>query len=611
MPHHPPRQPVGRQRGSTPYPVQQQFSIALRLQRRLFAAVLSVAGVPLASPALADATCTGSLSTNVSGTLLVPGGAICTTTGPITTNGVQLGTGAQLLLGGALALNDDGFFPPGLTTLPSSTLTYGTGAAVNLTLSNAVAAAAAITNDGTINLGTGTLTASGVGGTTFTNRGTWTASRLQWGSGVDALIMQAGLITAGVDQGDGDDRMEINGGVINGAVQQGSGVDLFRMTDGQISSLAQGDGRDVFLMSGGYIVGGFDDGDVATFTGGRIGRVDMKLDNNSFIMSGGQIDGNLVAGFGNDTVSISGGSIGGNVSVSGGTDRLTITGGLISGEVRLSTGNDVVLWENDGEVLGLIDLGPNDDEATLRNLSAQLSATAGFQGGLGLDSIRLDNSQTDQISRLVGWETIALLNGSRLSLDGNLVLGDQVSETGSITLDATSSLVAVAGVTSMAISPVAASNLAVVRNAGLIDLTPGAPQHQLTINGSYEGSGGTLGLGTQLGTSDSPTDRLIVNGGTISGTSLLAITNQGGAGGDTRDDGILLVQATGGSTSTADAFRLHERVRAGAYEYYLYKGGVTDGTSDNWYLRSSLPPVAPTPTPTPTRRATPGRSSRA
>lgn len=59
-------------------------------------------------------------------------------------------------------------------------------------------------------------------------------------------------------------------------------------------------------MSGGTIVGAFEDGDVAKMTGGSIGRVDMKLDNNIFDMSGGQIIGNLVTGFGRDSIILSG-----------------------------------------------------------------------------------------------------------------------------------------------------------------------------------------------------------------------------------------------------------------------------------------------------------------
>ena len=72
--------------------------------------------------------------------------------------------------------------------------------------------------------------------------------------------------------------MEINGGVITGAVQQGNGIVLFRMTGGQIRSLAQGDGLDVFAMSDGWIVGGFDDGDVATLTG-QVEILKLQIEN--------------------------------------------------------------------------------------------------------------------------------------------------------------------------------------------------------------------------------------------------------------------------------------------------------------------------------------------
>lgn len=50
------------------------------------------------------------------------------------------------------------------------------------------------------------------------------------------------------------------------------------------------------------------DGDRAIMTGGRIGRVNMKLDDNLFGMSGGIIDRNLVTGFGNDPIVLSAGT---------------------------------------------------------------------------------------------------------------------------------------------------------------------------------------------------------------------------------------------------------------------------------------------------------------
>lgn len=113
--------------------------------------------------------------------------------------------------------------------------------------------------------------------------------------------------------------------MITGEVHQHNGIDTFIMNGGRIQSLAQGEGFDNFLMTGGTIVGAFEDGDFAKMTGGTIGRVDMKLDDNTFDMSGGQILGNLVTGFGNDTIIVAGGRIGGNISVSGGNDNITVT----------------------------------------------------------------------------------------------------------------------------------------------------------------------------------------------------------------------------------------------------------------------------------------------
>jgi len=136
-----------------------------------------------------------------------------------------------------------------------------------------------------------------------------------------------GTITSAITFGAGTDTVEIYSGTISANLQQGAGSDSFTMTGGTLQSLNQGDNLDTFFMSGGHIVGFFDDGDSAVMTGGRIGRVNMLLDDNLFDMPGGTIDNNLVAGFGNDAIILSGGTIGGNISVSGGTDSVIVTGG--------------------------------------------------------------------------------------------------------------------------------------------------------------------------------------------------------------------------------------------------------------------------------------------
>jgi outer membrane autotransporter protein len=125
----------------------------------------------------------------------------------------------------------------------------------------------------------------------------------------------------------------------------------------------------------------------------------------------------------------------------------------------------------------------------------------------------------------------------------------------------------------------------------------------LTVYGNYVGNNGQLWLQTVLGDENSATDKLVVSDGTISGHTQMTVSNLGGLGGLTQNSGIEVVQALNGATSSTDAFALKGPVSAGAYEYLLFKGGVTAGTENNWYLRSSVvavqPPVVPPVPPTP------------
>ncbi len=146
---------------------------------------------------------------------------------------------------------------------------------------------------------------------TLPANGTGSINGVIFGAGADTVIMNSGLINGVLNVGDGTNTVTIAGGTITGAVSQGSGVDSFIMNGGTIGALSQGDSHDRFLMTAGTITGAFEDGDEARMTGGTIGRVDMKLDDNIFELLGGTILGNLVTGFGRDTIVVSGGKIGG------------------------------------------------------------------------------------------------------------------------------------------------------------------------------------------------------------------------------------------------------------------------------------------------------------
>lgn len=438
----------------------------------------------------------------------------------------------------------------------------------------------------------------------FPANGTGTITgNVTFGAGNDTLDMKSGVISGIVQLGDGSDTFSIDAGQITGAVNQGNGVDTALIRGGTIQSLAQGDSRDFFQMSAGTIIGAFEDGDTAKMTGGSIGRVDMKLDDNLFDLSGGEILGNLVTGFGTDTIIVSGGRIGGNISVSGGNDSITVTGGEIVGEIRASAGSDSLTWDGGGIIRSAILMGDGDDRATLRNLSAsRLAQTPTLDGGNGSDLLTFDNTTTSGVARYINWETVNLNNKSQLDFDGNFVLGDSTSGSGVFNIDSSSVVTSARG----SLTPFSAGQRATLNNAGIIDLGSGNSRTSdtLTVQGNYAGNGGQLWLQSVLGDDSSPSDKLVVNDGTLAGSTSITVSNLGGTGAATLQNGIQVVQAQGTAISDSGAFRLKAPLSVGAFDYRLFKGGVTAGSANSWYLRSSVvaPPLvaAAVPNPDPT-----------
>jgi outer membrane autotransporter protein len=135
------------------------------------------------------------------------------------------------------------------------------------------------------------------------------------------------------------------------------------------------------------------------------------------------------------------------------------------------------------------------------------------------------------------------------------------------------------------------TNLA--NNASTINFSPptGDPTQllsykTLTVN-NYTGSAGVIGLNTFLGTDSSPSDRLVINGGTATGSSSLRITPTGVSGALTTGNGILVVDATNGTTAP-DAFELAGEVRGGAEDYFLFRGGLNGSFPESWFLRNTF-----------------------
>ncbi|CAN7458784.1 autotransporter outer membrane beta-barrel domain-containing protein [Variovorax sp. LjRoot290] len=151
--------------------------------------------------------------------------------------------------------------------------------------------------------------------------------------------------------------------------------------------------------------------------------------------------------------------------------------------------------------------------------------------------------------------------------------------------------------------------LSSLTNSGTISLLGSAPGTTLTVTGPYVGNNGTLRLGALLD-ARGPSDRLVLDGpaASASGRTTLQITNLGGLGGQTIGNGIEVVGARNGATTTAqgskDAFSLAgSHVDAGAFEYRLYAADA-GGAGESWYLRSELSnPLNPGAPGIPTYRA--------
>ncbi|MDH2350261.1 autotransporter outer membrane beta-barrel domain-containing protein [Bradyrhizobium sp. SSUT112] len=126
-----------------------------------------------------------------------------------------------------------------------------------------------------------------------------------------------------------------------------------------------------------------------------------------------------------------------------------------------------------------------------------------------------------------------------------------------------------------------------INNASQIDFAAGSAFKTLTTV-NYAGVGGTIGLNTFLGTDSSPSDLLVINGGSATGSSFLRITNAGGPGVQTTGNGILVVEAINNGTTQAGAFTLAGEARGGAIDYFLFRGGLNGSAPDNWFLRSSF-----------------------
>ncbi|MGF6782115.1 autotransporter outer membrane beta-barrel domain-containing protein [Paraburkholderia sp. GAS334] len=482
--------------------------------------------------------------------------------------------------------------------------TNGTNSAAMLDFASA--GGGSLTNNGTI-----TTTADGSPGMsvqtindTVVNNGTITTT----GSASHGLLANGGQVG-----GSGDNTLT-NNGTINVSGANAHGIESLDTAPGIITNTGSITARGPGGL-GAFIAGRvtFNNAAGASIVSQQANAVDGNgggTFNNAGTISGHNIAISLIGG--DATINNSGTLLGGTTEAIASNDASSITinntGNIAGGGGRaifLDRGNDTFNWSG-GTITGFVRLDFGNDTATLTGLTdTNLAGVPSFDGGPGTDVLTFNGTQASGLSRFINWETINVTNGSQLTLDNNgLTLGDSGTLTGTLNIDSTSTLFA-GGLGDPAIMPAVTGQLVTVNNAGTIDLTNGgsSTSDALVVNGNYVGLNGRLLVQSVLGADGSPSDRLVIVQGTGSGSTSIGVTNVGGTGGATVTDGIMVVQATNGATTTASAFSLPRPLMAGAYTYYLFKGGVSAGTADNWYLRSSVAPVptsTPTPTPTPT-----------
>jgi len=322
-----------------------------------------------------------------------------------------------------------------------------------------------------------------------------------------------------------------------------------------------------------------------------------------------------------------------------GTQESFAAGLLVTGGGALNAAGSLAIATTDASSYGAALLANNPSISATGTGSITAAGSAlGFFAGTGqtasFDGFAITSAAGDlvRVNAATG-ATLALKNSSAMaSSTGNLLhavnggslifTADNSTLTGNVVTDATSTVdmrLSSGSALTGSIDPVAltidgtsrwtmtgSSSLSSLALAGRIDFQPtgtGFVPQTLTVNGNWVGQGGVVAMRTALGDSASSTDRIVIDGGAVSGTTTLQVRNAGGLGALTTGDGIMLVSAINGATTTAqttkNGFSLAGgHVDAGAYEYRLYSANAS-GAGENWYLRSTTPAVAsPPPTST-------------
>ena len=328
------------------------------------------------------------------------------------------------------------------------------------------------------------------------------------------------------------------------------------------------------------------------------------------IQNGGVVnsDGGSVGLLGSGTVRVAGsGSTWSNSS------GLTIgnlgTGTLTIAEGGVVTAPTVVIANNAGAIGTLnIGAGAGNPAAAPGMLTAPSVAF-----GAGIGTINFNHTSADYVfaPAISGNGIVNVLAGTTTLTGANSYSGPTNVNAGTLRAGALNtfspnSAVAVAGGGALDLNGFSqtVSNLT---NAGLVNMGTGTAPGTVLTTTSYMGTGGKIAMNTFLAGDGSPSDKLAINGGTATGTTSLLIHNAGGPGLETTANGILVVNAISGATTAPGAFTLdNPELRAGAFDYRLFRGGLNGSDPNDWFLRSNfitgpgpVEPIGTSPPPDP------------
>ncbi|MCO5780958.1 autotransporter outer membrane beta-barrel domain-containing protein [Citrobacter meridianamericanus] len=247
----------------------------------------------------------------------------------------------------------------------------------------------------------------------------------------------------------------------------------------------------------------------------------------------------------------------------------TYTGGttIEQGVLQLGNGGDIGSIQGDIVDNGVLNVNRGDTLALTGNISGKGQL---HQTGSGVTELQGENSYS----------------GATLIANGVL----QAGNTNTLSAASHHYVVADSTLNTQGYNQTVAG----LSNGGDVSLIGQQPGTTLTVKGDYTGEKGTINMAAiQNDSGAGIADRLIIDGGKASGSTLLDVDGSG-LGAPTIGDGIEVVTALNGATTTAqtsrDAFHLAaERMAAGAFEYQLHAGNA-QGQGENWYLRSEYRP---------------------